>query len=363
MTTSLSRLPLIDALKAAASQLIVLHHLAFYGPMSEAAQALAPAVLGWLSDHARVAVQVFLVVGGFLSARSLAPHGKPNVERPLALIWGRYVRLVLPYMAAIGFAVFGAAVARAWVQLESAPAPATAEQLFAHLLLLQNLLGYEALSAGVWYVAIDFQLYALMVGLLWACRKMGPGTGSQRLPTLVCVLAITMVSLFHFNRNAAWDIWAIYFFGAYGLGVMAFWASRSTRAAFWLGVIAAIGLAALLVDFRIRIAAALLTALLLGLAGRQGTVPRWLEARPLAFLGRISYSVFLVHYPVSLLVNAAFARFAADSPPLNALGLVLAWGACISAGALFHRHVEQATEAWQRRIAVGWFALVRTAAR
>lgn len=358
-----SRLSLVDALKAAASQLIVLHHLAFYGPMSDAAHSLAPDILGWLADHARIAVQVFLVVGGFLAARSLAPRGRPTIERPLMLVWGRYSRLVMPYMAAIGFAVLGAAIARTWVHLETAPAPASAKQLLSHLLLLQNLLGHEALTAGAWYVAIDFQLYALMVGLLWTAQRMGSGPGKCRMLTLAFVSALTVASLFHFNRNAAWDDWAFYFFGAYGMGALAFWASQRKRAALWLGAMAAIGVAALLVDFRSRIAAALLTALLLGFAGHPGMAQRWLQARPLAFLGRISYSVFLVHYPVCLVVNAAFARYAGDDPIFNALGLMFAWGASILAGALFHRNVEQPAGMWQNRFAGQRLALRGAAAR
>jgi hypothetical protein len=34
-------------------------------------------------------------------------------------------------------------------------------------LLLHGVLGYASISAGAWYVAIDFQLYALMVAALW----------------------------------------------------------------------------------------------------------------------------------------------------------------------------------------------------
>ena len=33
-----------------------------------------------------------------------------------------------------------------------------------------SLLGFDSLSAGVWYIAIDFQLFALMALLLWAGR-------------------------------------------------------------------------------------------------------------------------------------------------------------------------------------------------
>ena len=70
---------LINVLKAGAAQLIVLHHLAFYGPMSDHVQPMWPALIDWLGDSARIAVQVFLVIGGFLAAKSLAPAGLPGL--------------------------------------------------------------------------------------------------------------------------------------------------------------------------------------------------------------------------------------------------------------------------------------------
>ena len=33
--------------------------------------------------------------------------------------------------------------------------------------MLQDVLGVEALSAGAWYVAIDLQLHAMALALLW----------------------------------------------------------------------------------------------------------------------------------------------------------------------------------------------------
>ena len=44
-------------------------------------------------------------------------------------------------------------------------------QFLAHALLLHSLLGMDALSAGVWYVAIDFQLFTLFVAVLWLARS------------------------------------------------------------------------------------------------------------------------------------------------------------------------------------------------
>ncbi|MCU0990849.1 MAG: hypothetical protein MUE63_15085 [Xanthomonadales bacterium] len=49
---NVNRMPLIDALKAIGSQLIVLHHLAAYGPLANAAQLLVPGTIGWFYDYA-----------------------------------------------------------------------------------------------------------------------------------------------------------------------------------------------------------------------------------------------------------------------------------------------------------------------
>ena len=102
-----SRLALVDALKALASQLIVLHHLAFYGPMSDYAQELCPGLMSWLYDYARIAVQAFLVMGGFLAAKALTKDGR-LVDKPLVtLVWRRYLKLVLPYLGALLLGMLG----------------------------------------------------------------------------------------------------------------------------------------------------------------------------------------------------------------------------------------------------------------
>ena len=150
MRTAPPRLAFIDALKAIASQLIVLHHLAFYGPMSDVANELAPGLISWLSQDARIAVQVFLVIGGFLAAKALAPAGKLVASAPLALLKKRYLKLVTPYLAAVLLSIVCAAIARNLIDHESIPNPPTAWQMLAHIALLQSILDVDSLSAGVW---------------------------------------------------------------------------------------------------------------------------------------------------------------------------------------------------------------------
>lgn len=346
MPTSRSRLVFIDFLKAFASQLIVLHHLAFYGPLSDVAMELAPTLIGWLSEYARIAVQVFLVVGGFLAARGLAPTGTLVESRPMMLLLRRYLRLAPPFVAALGLAMAGAALARVWLDHDSIPGAPSATQVLAHVALLHNILDVDALSAGVWYIAIDFQLFALLVLVLWAARGIvGSGNAGAAISRAM-VFSLALASLFYFNRNAEWDIWGLYFVGAYGMGALAFWASDRSRSPWRLGLVAVAAIAALVVDFRLRIAVALVTALVLGIARRTGWMERCPEFRPVTFLSRISYSLFLVHFPVCLVVNAAFTRYAPETPAVSALGMGVAWLGSLVAGTLFHTYVE--SRVWRR---------------
>lgn len=335
MSEKKSRLPLIDALKAVASQFIVLHHLAFYGPMSDFTHRLWPDLVEWLSQDARMAVQVFLVISGFLSARALAPQGVARFDAPWQLIRSRYIKIVLPYLAALGVAVVCNEVARLWMTHDTIGAPPGLWQFITHALLLHSLLGHESLSAGVWYVAIDFQLFVLFVLALWASRT--------RSMALALMAALGLASVFFFNRDAAWDNWALYFVGAYVLGVFAYWLGADVFGSRgrWLslGVVLAT-LLALGLDFRERLLLALLVALLLALALRGQWLSRWPQSRVLGYLGQISYSVFLLNFPVALVVNAAFTRFAPADPVVQTVGVVLAWLACNVAGALFYHQVE-----------------------
>jgi peptidoglycan/LPS O-acetylase OafA/YrhL len=225
---------------------------------------------------------------------------------------------------------------------DSISAAPTLAQFAAHALLLQDVLGYESLSAGLWYIAIDFQLYALLTLLLWLASCASRDRPLRWLAP-VLVTAGVAVSLLYFNRDAAWDVWAVYFLGSYGLGVLAWWLSRLPRrsagAALLLAAMLLPALGALALDYRERIAVALAVALLLAVAPRGSLLSSRLRAT-MAYLGRISYAVFLVHFPVCLIVNAAFAHFAPAQPEVQAAGILLAWCVSVAAGAAFHRWVE-----------------------
>ena len=329
---AVSRMPLIDALKAVAALLIMLNHFASYGPLAVQGRQVLPTLFDGLYDYGRMAVQVFLVIAGFLAARTLSPHAAPLLRSPWPLIGKRYRRLMVPYGAALLLATGSAALSRYGSDDPDVPAAPSFEQVLAHLLLLQGILGFESLSAGIWYIAIDFQLFALFA-LLMALplpRWVAPGL----------VLGLAAASLLWLNRNPGLDNWAVYFFGAYGLGIVAWWGTGPAKQRYWFYLVLAVAVAALLLEFRWRLCLALMVAVLLAGACNRGWLWTWPDIATLNWLGQISFALFLVHYPVLLLVNTAYASLGVDSVMLAGFCLAMGVVLSIAAADLFHRTVE-----------------------
>lgn len=364
--TSHTRSALIDCSKGLACAAIVWHHLAFYGPMSDVAHPAMPDLLDWLYEYARMAVQIFLVIGGFLAAASLAPQGLARFDSPWAKIGKRFVRLVVPYAVALMVTIVVSAAIRPWFDHESVSADPDLWQLLAHALLLQGIAGEESLSAGVWYVSIDFQLFAgtvlLLAGVRWvkqlalsrwgvqAVKHWWPWavTGMQALVVLCAGL-----SLLNFNLDADLDVWAIYFMGAYGLGMMAYWAVAADKrltAWSWALLIAALVIGALVYEWRDRIFLAGVTAVLLVIAMRTQAIASWRGFAPLRRLGEISYSVFLIHFSICLLVNAVVNHFWHDSVAAAVVGIPFAFVLSLVAGYALYELVERHVSSWSQAL-------------
>jgi peptidoglycan/LPS O-acetylase OafA/YrhL len=343
-------MPCVDALKAIACLFIVLHHLAFYGPMSDVVYPFMPTVIDVFYQYGRMAVQAFFVIAGFLLAAKFAPQGKILPLNPLHSIYQRYLRLAIPYLVALVFAILCAALAREWLTHDSIPGVPGFLQLWAHVFFLQDLVGEEALSAGVWYVAIDLQLFALAAIVLWCAGKIESRYSALIFTGPLLIALLTAVSLFVFNLNETWDSTALYFFGAYGLGALSYWCTRRRHGFLWLALLSAVVSIALLLDFRSRILVAACVMLLLGLARQSGALEQWQMPRVLTYLGRISYSVFLIHFPLCLLVNAVFFHFFAQDPIANLLGILIALGVSVAGGGLLFTHIENRSAGGKQRL-------------
>lgn len=324
----------VDIFKVIAAQLIVWHHLSGYGPMADAIYVDWPWLIDNLYRYARIAVQVFLVVAGFLAAQSV---GNRPVTHPWASIFKRYLRLVPIYLLAVALISIAVAWARPAIEGDWLPDAPTLAQVGAHALLLASLLDYPSLSSGVWYVAIDFQLYALLAFLAWGLR-------STRILSLV-VAVLCIASMVWFNRIDELDNWAIYFLGAYGLGVMAAWAKRSRwdTAMFWS--IAAVAVLALCLEYRTRLSLALVTAVWLVI--RPKGTPHWTPTKRVVHrMANSAYAQFLTHFGLIVAFSVMW-QTSQLSGAGTALGLcAFIWLCSIGLGLFMHEKAEVPIHHW-----------------
>jgi peptidoglycan/LPS O-acetylase OafA/YrhL len=348
---------LIDALKVLAAQIIVLHHCASYGDLASAVKELLPGVGSFLFEYGRYAVQIFLVMAGYLAAQTAEKafaigHAHSNrfgAPLVLQLAMRRYLRLVGPFVVALLITMLCATLARQWSAEEYIGQPETIAQFLAHLFLLQGVLGYESISAGVWYVAIDWQLFTALA-VVYAVF--------QRPVMRIGVMAILIVaSLLYFNRYANYENSFIYFIGSYGLGILAYWASsvnaikagvNQVDAKRILLLIAFVVLASALHSVWLRNYLALGIAFLLLYAGnRPYRHPQAWLASAMQWASARAYCAFLIHFAFILLANTALVAWHVQSPVIGlgfvALISVLSW----IAAAYLYRWVELPVGRWR----------------
>lgn len=354
-----TRLPFIDAVKGLGCMAIVFHHLAFYGPMSDVVYTAAPNLINWLFNYARLAVQVFFVLAGYLVAAQIASHDRLADISWFALVWKRYKRLISPFLFAVALTVLVTALVRSWFDHPSLSAPPGALQLLAHILLLHDLLGVEALSAGIWYVAIDFQLFAATVALTVLAGYARP---SWRAGFPILIILFAAASLWIINRESAYQDYAPYFFGAYALGMLSYWSGRGASGGLMLIAIVVLGVMALWVQYRNPVAVAFATALLLSAAGRKGVLTCWPRSGVLTWLGRHSYSIFLIHFSVCVAFNAAWHALFPSGVLINMLGMLAAALASVAAGSLLYNQVESKHKVFGGNIATTALVMMVAAA-
>jgi peptidoglycan/LPS O-acetylase OafA/YrhL len=124
-----------------------------------------------------------------------------------------------------------------------------------------------------------------------------------------------------------------------------------------------LGLLALAIDFRSRVALAIGVAVVLVLWGSATAHPPTSQRktrRVMEALSQQSYALFLVHFPVLLLVNAAFTRFGFTPETASATSAlcwgIAGWAVSLWAANLFYRWIESPAAPWRGALrgAIGW---------
>ncbi|HEX4670989.1 MAG TPA: acyltransferase [Solirubrobacteraceae bacterium] len=300
----------LDGVRGLAALFVVVNHVflrAFPGYPADR----APFWAGWFI-YGRFAVVVFIVLSGFSLALSPARHGwrLDGVSR-FAL---RRARRILPaYWAAL---VFSLAVAWLVVPQPGQGAPG-AKSVFVNGLLVQNIVGAPSPNRSFWSIAVEAQLYVVFPLLLLMVRRWGAVVMVATVTLVVAAVGILgphVARLDVFVIQSPPDLAALFAVGVLAAGIVGASAARRSWPWAWLALAAAAPVLATIwwqgsvwtLDHLFWIDLALAPAvacLLAGLAtGHARRLLRLLDTRPLRSLGASSYSLYLTHGPIVVVV-------------------------------------------------------------
>jgi peptidoglycan/LPS O-acetylase OafA/YrhL len=322
------RLAFLDALRGLSCLAILLCHLlGSAGPLREPLEAILPRAVVWLFLFGARGVPVFFVLSGFVIAYSLrGARITPGFAGNFAL--RRQIRLDPVYWVCLAAALVS----------PEAPTGLSPGDLVANVVYLPWILRRPVLLPVSWTLCLEVQFYLVFIALLFLAQRLRLGAEGPRTSALVALVGLgsLAIRLRHVDDSAPWFTGSWYLFS---LGALAYWA-WSDRALFrpLAVVVGAVGTAAL-AQRDPDLATGAATAALIYAVARAGRLSDALGRGPLPYLGRISYSLYLVHG----LVIAWTYRFAEGRPlaPGSALGwMVVAGVASVGAGHALHRLVE-----------------------
>ncbi len=308
-----NRLDYLDGLRAILALFVVFHHdmlMAWERP------AAPPTPLLWLS-WGRLAVDGFIVLSGFCLMLPVLKTGRLR-DGPVDFIRRRAWRILPTFYAAVAvslilrYTVIGTGRTGTHGDYDL---PINWHAILACLVMLQDVFQEYRINNVFWSIAVEWKIYFLFPILLWGWRKIGPWK------TTAIVLALSNIA-WYFTQHKRWESLWLNYIGLFAMGMLAAEIAMTQLdpraekilASGWLLALVAILVGSWLkfvgvwpdgtawwktwpaVDFPM---AVLVVFALVRMAGvEQSAIRKILSLRPLAALGTITYSLYLIHGPM-----------------------------------------------------------------
>jgi peptidoglycan/LPS O-acetylase OafA/YrhL len=326
------RLQLLDATRGIASLAVAAFHIYVF---SSVGPELAKAIPRWADavlTHGSLGVDIFFVLSGLVIAASIAG------DRITLGYLGRFalrrsIRLDPPYWATLVFAI---------ALLALTHHPPSFSRVLAHIVYLQMLLGHQNIVSQFWTLTYEVQFYIVLIVMVMLGQRLGSGVGwTLAVVPLVASLAIQLAGVDTQGWFIAW--WYAFALGVATTGMLT---GRLSLATWGLLAIAVFGVG--VATSKMDIITVVTAACGIGFLGRAGVLARWSGGRVLQWLGRRSYSLYLMHFLGSALAKMASPRI--TTPFQAAIVFALALAVSVVAAEALYRLVEAPAHRLSRSI-------------
>jgi len=372
-------IPALTGLRAVAAVWVLLHHLSFL-PVTGYAGWFAP--VAPLVAAGTLGVDLFFALSGFLIARSYLDRwrGAPGPRQALGFVWARLAR-VWPLYAVVVVLVGLWCAARAVLGSDGVITWQGTQPGLDPLSWLRQLTMTQMWDSGgidgvsfvlpAWSISAEWAAYLafpLLAGAAWMVR----GWPRPVLAVLAVLAAAptAVVAVQGAHGGSFGGFWAVRLAAGFGAGVLTWlvvrrvprtrtvsrWAHRVLLLAITEVVVVVYWAAtapagtAFSADARVFLAAPLMPVVLGALALTDGPVARVLGSPRLRHGGRISYALYLVHFPLIEMALVAMTRIPVLAPDTAAAALLVPHLAVASLvlAHLAYRFVEEPAQVWMR---------------
>ena len=348
------RMTLIDGLRGIAALMVVVAHSTGLWDETTKSSYLS-AFIHEVISYGRLGVPIFFVLSGFAIAYSVR-KAQPTPNWLLKFLLKRLIRLTPPYWVSIGVSVI---VLLSRFYLGNSKIPLSPNQFFSNLFYVQGLFAYENLNPVFWTLCIEIQFYIafglLIAGLSFISKYWFHSSSYAVIYPFLFIALISLSHPFQVARAQVVPDTKIFtpFWFMFASGVLIWWAidRKISRQMGWAVVAVLWGFAAISTDDSGSFEkAAALTATLIYLAGCSEKLYSWLNFYPLQFLGLISYSLYIIHLPISTCALGIRSRLSDGSDLANLMLFTAYLTACIFSATVIYQMIEVPSIDWARKI-------------
>jgi peptidoglycan/LPS O-acetylase OafA/YrhL len=342
----------IDGLRGLAAISVTSFHFYHAGPLYESLSKIFPSTIDFILKHGWLGVEVFFVISGFVIAYSLR-----EAQITFALLCNftlrRFLRLSPPYWMTIFLVILINFASNLILTDRTTPLPSI-DVIVAHAFYLQNILGMDDIVPVFWTLCLEIQFYLVLMILLGISQKLiaKQKTLFQFLTDavfwgLAVGSVLEAISVGEAMRSFFFPYWYAFF-----MGVLARWTLEKKAYTIWFWLYIGTITLFLIIRWDDRLFVTLITGLsLYGLIHYQ-QFQYWFTSDWQQYLGKISYSLYLIHLLTGMrMINIGY-RLTGNSSIMSFIWFISALVISIFSAHLFYILIEKPSLYFSRRISL-----------